>query len=926
MSVTVNCEQLPQGKRAVTSLQRRFPNLRIQTSSTEEQCSLSGPYSQVQQAVASILQLHESRAGDDGRRSEEQNGLVPAAQSQPEQTWVEPNGLPSLLPAQTLGSSAAGREVENLGTEGGAFTLPENHLSLLGAQEELKSDTEVNDLFLIMDSDLFQYLRRCGEYQRILRDHDVEVVDETNQELTTLFFQARSKVTAPSGRSGSEGTGRALKHLVRAQKELMKLQQSREVSLRKDKVSKRALYPQGGLVKTLDSIQSLMPKLLLNQDEEYVYIVGESSDVSQAKQLLLLGFHNAPEDVGASAPSPSHSPLPTLSSASSPSDVSQGERLEPRPPAEEARLGKMLRSSGGDRKMEYKLAARFKSSGVGGLGVGLGSRPGDLTSDLKDQRDTDVQRLFARNGGTSGSSSTSPGTEDRALLGATGIDFRAISPPDRTGEDILFRGPNLQPPAAISLPSGSRSPFTVPPTQTAFDVSTLPPAGLPSGSGTGLKRANSFSGRSRRKPEEEHKGLTGPVAVPTLRRSNSVTSIVHSAEVMVSQLMWSHMKEAYSTRLDDMMSDLQMSERKSETDNCIKVVLKGAESSVVTFCQQELQKLVSMVSSDFTIVELRLSNLGVADGDEVFEACCVDLRARFRKVSQRMVNGSLYLIGPKLLCTQVNAALREVFSGEMTQKDSSNLNLKLGPSSKDALGYNLTPEGHLSSTIDAEKNTNRKTEPRKLSSQTTENTVRMKFDNTRTVESITAELSQPVVKKDPVVREKVERSGSISGRTSKKYTSSLSPSVDTNREAAAQWLDETSSPSPRSELMKQTNLHSGLLKTSCLLCNGSLPSQPLTVCGLSLCVKCFSQHGHCKLCFKKGTERQRAPQDQKKQERTKAGQDQASAVKEKEPGIRGNMNIVELQLTLAGHVRDTTAKITYLIPDGLQAVSHVTGR
>ncbi|KAL2100849.1 hypothetical protein ACEWY4_002610 [Coilia grayii] len=922
MSVTVNCEQLPQGRRAMTSLQRRFPDLHIRFSSADEHCcSLSGPYSQVQPAVAHLLQLHES-SRDGSSRSEQENGLVPTA-SQSEQTWRDLSGPPSLLPQQTLGS-LAGREVENLGAEGGALalTLPESHL--LGMQEELKCDAEVNDLFLIMDSDLFQYLRRCEEYKRILRDHNVEVVDETNQGLTTLFFQARSKVMAVSGRAESEVTGRTLRILVRAQKELRQLQQAQEASLRKDQVSKSALYPQGGLSKALDNIQNLLPKLLLNQDDDNVYIIGESSDVSQAKQLLVLGFHHGQEDVGASAPSSSHSPLQPLSSASSPSDAGQGERSDPRPPKEDARVGKMLRTSSGDRKMEYKLAARFKSSGVGGLGLGLGSRPGDF-SDLKDQRDPDVQR----NGTTFGHLGTSSASEDRALVRAAGLDFGAlsVSPPERTGEDILFRSANLQPPAgAISITTSTRTPLTVPPPQTAFDLKTPSASGLPSGSATSLKRASSFSGRSRPKQEEEEKREPGAAAVPAPRsrpRSNSITSIVHSAEVTVPQLMWSHMKEAYCTRLDDMMSDLKMSESQSETDTCVKVVLKGAESSVVVSCQRELQKLVSMVTLDFSVMQLRLSDLGVGEGDEVFEACCVDLRARFRKVSQRIIGGTLYLIGPKLLCSQVDAALREVFSGGMRQNDPSHLFLKLGASSKVGLDHDLTLEGQLSSNSDTEKNTNRKTDLRKgdkLSSQPTESTLRAKCGNMTTLENIAGGLSQPVVKKELVVREKAERSGSTSGRKSKTYTS-LSPSVDTNQGPAARWLDEKQDSLPvtlskRQESVKHANLHCSPLMT-CSIC-GDGSSQSLTACGLNLCAQCLSHHSHCKLCLKKVTER--VLLDQKLQ--WTKGQDQASAGREREPGIRGTMNIVELHLSLAGHVRDTTAKITYHIPDGIQDEGH----
>ncbi|XP_076121131.1 uncharacterized protein LOC143101796 [Alosa pseudoharengus] len=919
MSVTVDCHQLPLGKRAVTSLQRQFPDLHISFPSPEgNRCSLSGPYSQMQPAVAHILELHEHSRGRNPR-PEEENGFGLTA-SQSEQMWPESNGPPSPLALGALGSSA-GQEVKNLGAEGGALglSLPGSHP--LRLEDELKCDAEVEDLSLIMDSDLFQYLQRCKEYRKILRDHNVEVVDETSHGLTTLFFQARSKVTEES-----EVPGRTLKRLARAQKELRQLQQQQEASLRRAQLSKSTLCS----TRALENVQSLLPKLLLTEDDENVYIVGESSDVSQAKQLLMLGYRLRKEDVVAtSAHSPSHSPSHTLSPASSPSDAGQGERLDSKPTVEDPRLGKMLRTSGGDRKMEYKLAARFKSSGVT-LG-GLGPKPGDL-SDLKDQRDLDLQRLSTKNETLLASGNSLVG-RDRLLSGGAGIDFAAlqISPPERTGEDILFRGTDPQTTAAMFVPMSmtistrAGTSFSSIPLQTPLDVKTLHPPGPPSGSSgsSGLKRASSFSGRTRAKQDEakpEAAQATG--SAPRSRpRSNSITR-VHSAEVIVPQLMWSYMKEAYRTRLDDMTSDLQMSESQSGTDSGVKVVLKGAESSVVVTCQRELQKLVSMVTSDFSIMELRLSDLGIVEGDEVFEACCADVRSRFSKVSQRKCRGSLYLIGPKLLCSQVDAMLREVFSGGPGQKAPSQPFLKQPVSSKYGLDPDHTQRG--SSSSDTEKNTNRKKDLQKgerLPSEPTESTHRRKG---HPLEPTAEGLSLPLAKKEPVTREKVERGGTTSGRKSKTYTSP-SPSADTSQGAVAWRFDEKPSSLPvtlskAQEFVKQTNLHPSPTVTTCI-CGESCSQLARMACGLTLCRRCMSLHGHCQLCSSKGTE-QSLPN--KSQEQNK-NQDQASAGRlrgQSVPGIHGTMSCVELPFSLSGHARDTTAKITYVITDGIQDEGH----
>ncbi|XP_062389028.1 uncharacterized protein si:busm1-163l24.3 [Sardina pilchardus] len=924
MSVTVDCHQLPLGKKALTSMQRQFPDLHISFPSPEEnRCSLSGPYSQMQPAVAHILELHEHSRGENPR-PEEENGFGPTA-SQSEQMWPGSNGPSSLLALGALGSFA-GQEVENLGAEGGALglSLPRSARCPVKLEEELKCDAEVEDLSMIMDSDLFQYLQRCKEYQQILRDYNVEVVDETSHGLTTLFFQTRSKVTEESG-----VPGRTLKRLARAQKELRQLQQQQEASLRRAQLTKSTLNTtRGGLSAAMENVQSLLPKLLLTQDDENVYIVGESSDVSQAKQFLTQGYHLRKEDVVTSTQSPSHSPLHTLSSASSPSDAGQGEWFDSKPTVEDPRMGKMLRTSGGDRKMEYKLAARFKSSGVT-LG-GLGPKPGDM-SDLKDQRDLDLQRPSTKNEPLLASGNLLVG-RDRLLSGGAGIDFTAlhISPPERTGGDILFRGTDPQTTAAMFVPMSTKistrtaTSFSSLPLQTPLDVKTLHPPGPPPGSSgsSGLKRASSFSGRTRVK-QEEAKLEAAQATSSTTRtrpRSNSITR-VHSAEVIVPQLMWSHMKEAYHTRLDDMMSDLQMSESQSGADSGVKVVLKGAESRVVVTCQRELQKLVSMVTSDFSVMELRLSDLGVVEGDEVFEACCADVRSRFSKVSQRKVRGSLYLIGPKLLCSQVDAMLREVFSGGPGQKAPSQSFLKQPVSSKDGLDPDHTQRG--SSSSDTEKNTNRKKDLQKgerLPSEPTESTHRRKGN---TSEPTAGGLSLPIAKKEPVTREKVERAGT-SGRKSKTYTSP-SPSADTGQGAVARRFDEKPPSLPATlskeqEFVKQTNLHPSPTVTTCI-CGESSSQLAGMACGLNLCRRCMSHHGHCQLCSNKGTERSlpNKSQDQNKnQDQALAGRLRGQSV----PGIRGTMSCVELPFSLSGHARDTTAKITYAISDGIQDEGH----
>lgn len=69
-----------------------------------------------------------------------------------------------------------------------------------------------------------------------------------------------------------------------------------------------------------------------------------------------------------------------------------------------------------------------------------------------------------------------------------------------------------------------------------------------------------------------------------------------------------------------------------------------------------------------------------------------------------------------------------------------------------------------------------------------------------------------------------------------------------------------------------------------------------TGCGLTLCPQCLLKvHIHCRVCPKA----EQVPR-----------------------GIQGRMSVSEMSLSLPGHGRDATVKITYNIPDGVQGESH----
>ncbi|XP_062302001.1 uncharacterized protein si:busm1-163l24.3 isoform X2 [Osmerus eperlanus] len=936
MSVTVDYSQLPKGKMAVTHMLASHPDVQISYNPPEELCTLMGRYSEIQVAVAQLLGLSGDQGTTDtssaalngakegpasphtGRTSQTRDSTQTRAEEQP-----LPAGAQGLGSYEGLGSGGYGWEAVGQTEDGAA-----------GLQPEAQTMAD-EDFSLIMDADMFLYLQRhCGEeYRHILSSHGVEAVDVSAQGVTTLFLQ---------NGTGTGKPGRELERLRRARGDLSQLYQENEARLRRAQLPKSVLSPRGGLQTTIEALQVSLPKLLLSEDDRNIYIVGSGSDVSEAKQILLLGQREqkyATEDVASllrSPPPTSYSSKP--GKEAKPYVLASAGFLDPR-------VDKMLKSYEVERKAEgargYKLAARFKDLGLGGLGAKPGGTVAAGSSGLSTQPGLRPMQTHKRLSGI-----------EKPRLGGEGFSSAGTQ---NIEEDILFKnGSPLfnystteRKAASSSFLIGTRQGSDVAPLATTqsnlAEIATFPTPG----SGSSLRRTSSFSGRSRPKAQDTGQSKTAEEAGKSMARSNSFSNRtgrdrrgVYTAEVTVSTVMWRYIKEAYAIRLEDMTSELQMADNQSERSCEVTVSLKGAASSIVKSCELELQKLVAMVTTDFSVQELRLAELGVSNPhDETLNECCAEIRGRFKKVSIQVLKESVFLIGPRLLCSQVSAALREVFSGvqgprqeleELCAPSTSSMNqptpLQMNgvpnptPSQNNTLqlktDYDRVEEGEVTGGS-LEKNFKRK-------------------DSTRTqrkteTEPMNGVVSLPSTRKDPVTRQKVKRRETVDtdGNKTDTLTShsvkgkdrgqapvmGCGPASDSVFTQTSQGIEtppkDHNLPSqlPRTEerLSRTENQEgSGGSITQHSSRRSSLPgaqggmcvcgkigaSLKMTECRSTLCPECLaSVHIHCKVCPK---------------------------VKEIPPGIQGKMSCSEMSLSLPGHNRHSTMKISYYIPDGIQ--------
>ncbi|XP_014048295.1 uncharacterized protein [Salmo salar] len=929
MSVTVDYSQLPGGKAALTSLDRSH-DVQIHYNNPEQVCTLQGLYSQVQAALAQILGLPGALASTD-TPPPGANGvlgvLTRGTRGQAKRTHTQ----------EAADHHRRGDEQSDLGsgphrdfTSGGQGWEGEGtaqaEVGAVGLRLSEEPPMVEEDLSLIMDADLFHYLQwHCGgEYQEILTQHGVEVVDVTAEGLTTLFLQ---KIPGVGG-NGQE-------RLSGARGDLSRLYQENEARLRRAQLPKSVLSPSGGLSRAMEGLRVRLPKLLLSEDDRNIYIVGNSSDVSEAKQFLLLGEREeAVEDVASLLRSPS--------STSGSSKPEEEERLTPTlsstaGTALDARVDKLLKQYETERRTEgarvYKFAPRFKALGP----AGLGTRPRDtvMVGDTSPSVRPGLGPMLGHD--LFGS--------DRAGSGVGGL-YRPGT--QGSGEDILFkRGDPLFTPSSMenglflsSSPTdlgqqGETAPFTST-LNTLSGGTTI----STSGSGSTLKRASSFSGRTRSKVQDPGQS-EAEKATTRARRSNSLDRRnAYSAELTISMVIWNYMKEAYATRIQDMTSDLQMRESQLDKSSDITVILRGAESSVVHTCQLEMQKLVAMVKTDFCLQELPLAELGVSDpADETLEVCCAEVRQRFKKVSIQTMRDSVFLIGPKHLCSQVGAALREVFPGETGQRrgqedfsvpSTSTLNqsspFQVNGFQNSTQFQTNSPQRMSETQRGGEEgpgaNREKKNIQRSDSSKRTRNS---ESEHKNTV------VSQSPARKDPVIKEKVERGGTMEADGSKTDTflshsaignggrpgavndgdtsqDMVAPPKESNLRSGVTQKDNNRQSSgaenqerPRSggDLTRHGPGRSSLCgaRTQICVCGESGVSVTRTGCGVTLCPQCLLKaHVQCRVCPK------------------------AEVAVPK--GIQGNMSYSEMPFSLPGHGRDAIVKITYCIPDGIQGEGH----
>lgn len=799
--------RVPGGALALRRLQERHRDIHLSYDAILELYTLYGAYSKVQAALTELFGQAGNQQSDAGKRATSGSWSEPLSQNPSEDLRANPDkqkeesgtGDSLRSPAEVLSSSS--QRDPTAGAHGGEDTGTTPQLTL----------TPEEDSLLIVDADMFQYLQKnCkSNYQQILGLYGVEAVDVTSQGFTSLYLQPAA---------GAGESARDQKNLSLARNAISQFFQENETKVWRAEFLKSIFSSGKVLQMAKDNLSLRYPTILLKEDDKNVYMIGNSKDVCEAKQFI-----------------------------------------------HDQSLDQFLKSEEDETKDDLvrrcRLAPRFKESGL----PPFGSRPTD----------------FCLRGG--------PTAQSRPKSSGPMLGFNVLSEPAQIGErvpgaspqitaeDLFFKSQSpLSPTASTQSNDSSFNADAIKsqPKAASLQDSALPPAG--SGSGSPLKRANSFSGTPQRKAtftqqrsqDDSNRSAGGPGAGPGAGASSPSPAdhpsqdrqAAYQAEMLVSLVMWQHIKEVYSTHVDDLTSDLQTRESPHGGSNTVTVSLRGANPSKLKSCRLGLQKLIECVGKDFSVHKLPLSELGLSDpADENLLACCHDVRNCFRTVTIQVTRKNVMLLGPTLLCSQVAASLLSVFSKDFTftkQELSLPSTAKGNPAAllQTAEGQSAEAASEIGTGTAAGTSMDHETRTNQSS-----------FGETT---HVNGSASQPQLLKDPAIQEKVKYTGAgnRNGHRSSVLVSTVGDNERENDGKSAAHPEEQPSVSVKERLDS-------------------------------------------------------SPKDSARQRRSEREGSRSGA--EAEPprqGIQGRMTSSRLNISILGHKNDSTIKITYLIPDGIQQV------
>ncbi|KAM9431774.1 uncharacterized protein Hap1MRO34_003083 [Clarias gariepinus] len=981
LSVLVDYRTLPGGKNSLRSFHKSFPGVRLSFDDEKERCTLKGRYSEVQLLTNLLLESLDQLESQDLS-----SGDKPSPKT--ESKRISPNSPLGASEDPGVEEHTRLRDVPYLDLESdrGKTGFPlsgsyDDHASGAALSEDKwvsppDISAELEDFSLIVDSDIFQYIHKfCSrEYQSILRRHKVEVLDVNCDDITTLYLEPKAALSEHD-----------MSSVLKAHQDLAHLYQQKESQLRREHVYKQGI-PEKELTNALESLRTRLPKLMINEKDRNVYMVGSVSDVSEAKQFLNdvrgLGVEKKIQSDHPFVPSQSKSTLSKHESLawSGPSGLfstslqNPDDLFMPKRDRQDAQLQNFS-----ERRQNSVELKSLKDHLLTGQFNFSSQRLERSTEDIFSPRRNDFSQeshvpsdldgmdhggLVDKNKCTDSLFESSKPSSPLSILNANEKFFNTsdskvagsetqitLSKGSKTKQPEAARERKMAANLGLEMYRSSNNLPTAPILDKVADVKErmFPDSGQPrslpliSTSLNSNLDPNSLLGISSaitstskmnlqdRKPaltpaclsgDQDAKSLPIMPSGSTLTSSNSQSSQTReivAIDIALPFKLWLYLMAVYRTEIDHLTSDLQVKEKVDKDD--VTLCLRGVDSEKVSECHQGLKGLFAAAEKDFDVRTLPLSTLGVSNcKDKILLDLCKCMREHHKMVKVLVMSNDVMILGPKPSCDEVEATMIKVFHKDGTLEKSPNQDTshtsKASNNDLKLLGDKTTTstKPHSIITKDTSKIPDQsvshfsKNLPQALTNQTRDN---QEQDN--------QSVSQKKIKNEKL--EQLDRNDSTliqgdGGSMNKKNEETLSGSVitlgdsDKNRaltsitaqskETSTQQMSPGSSqdqgsprvPEPKNDtLTSHASGNQNLL--SCYVCKKEYSTVIQLACDFNLCPKCEKEvHNPCRTC---GTS---------------------------ESGIKGTMSVQESTITIPGFNRDTTLKIVYDIPDGVQGKDH----
>ncbi|XP_006006021.1 uncharacterized protein SI:BUSM1-163L24.3 [Latimeria chalumnae] len=677
--ITINYGRLKDGEKVMKNIKKLYKDVQFGFDRKEEVCTVKGTFTEVQNLCKEIINIvapgSKSPVILEGTQSFRDHSLQTG---DPRISGISKNTEQSSSTNNDSRSQASdiSSEILDFGSIHDDATIG---LHLEGDNQRLVGGFE--DISLMMDSDIYVYMQKFykEKYQEILYKHKVEAVDITNDGLTTVYLQATSESSS------------SVNSLRKAHQTLLNLYHEFEVKLRKEQINKKDVASNNDILKKVsDSMKVQFPTILFHEDKQFFYLIGKSSDVSQAKQYML--FSHVEEQAAKS------------DREQEASFAAHNENLSPvstRQVPVEPRSDQQLRRSNSIRQeepKECKLAVNFS----------VPEYHQSKIRHVENGNHTTYQKFTTGTSLSGGSSKKSSllhidkdvpiNTQFKSHLSDNGIDLGAFSgkissvgtchmkdlkSPDKANEDVLFKRVEGSSGFTGRLESkffhhsgGTKSSGPIKPMSNSLlhlDLEDNLWTGKDSAKATtdfqfktGLRRTNSFSGIMKSK---ESSSYSGHHEVPAERnRESSGTTEMDdwvTEDASFDAVLWLYLRDIYNSYITSITckEGVEVTELKLNDITVLKI--KGQNKLKVSSAKMGVESLYNREFKQFTHQLLSYSELGVKDQtDENLDEWCKILKINHEKVKISKTRNGLWIMGPDECCLQVIQELKMILKSK----------------------------------------------------------------------------------------------------------------------------------------------------------------------------------------------------------------------------------------------------------------------